>query len=180
MRATEDAFGGLDVAFDNAGEFGPTGQIDEMSPEEWAADVTALLTSVFLPLRHEIPAMRRRGGGSVVNTASTLGAVGISGGISSYTAGKHGVIGLTKAAALEYAHANIRVNALALGTVDTPRYRAFVGDSQETLDMLDSLHPLGRIGTAEEAASAVVCLAGDEAAFFTGSVLAMDGGWTAR
>ncbi|WP_405451836.1 SDR family oxidoreductase [Streptomyces achromogenes] len=180
VRAAERHFGGLDIAFNNAGALGSMGLVEEQKPEAWADDITLVLTSVFLSMRHELPAMRRRGGGSIVNNASQLGVVGFGAGISSYVAGKHGVVGLTKAAALEYARHNIRVNALALATVDTPMYRASVGDSREMADMFTALHPLGRIGSPREAASAVAYLAGDEAAFFTGSVLVMDGGWSAQ
>ncbi|MBB5938722.1 SDR family oxidoreductase [Streptomyces zagrosensis] len=180
VRAAEQHFGGLDIAFNNAGALGTTGPLAEQQPEAWAADITTVLTSVFLSMRHEIPALQRRNGGVIVNNASQLGTVGFGGGISSYVAAKHGVVGLTKAAALEYARHDIRVNALALATVDTPMYRSSVGDSQEAADMFTALHPLGRIASAEEAASAVTYLAGDEASFFTGSVLLMDGGWTAQ
>ncbi|MFF2080851.1 SDR family oxidoreductase [Kitasatospora sp. NPDC058162] len=180
VRAAEHHFGGLDIAFNNAGSLGSMGLIADQKPEAWAEDITKVLTSVFLSMRHEIPALQRRGGGSIVNNASQLGVVGFGAGISAYVAGKHGVIGLTKAAALEYAHQNIRVNALALASVDTPMYRSSVGGSQEMVDMFNGLHPLGRIASAREAASAVAYLAGDDAAFFTGSVLVMDGGWTAQ
>jgi NAD(P)-dependent dehydrogenase (short-subunit alcohol dehydrogenase family) len=180
VSAAEDHFGGLDIAFNNAGTLGTMGLVGEQNPKAWAEDLNMVLTSVFMCMRHEIPALQRRGGGTIVNNASQLGVVGFGAGISSYVAGKHGVIGLTKAAALEYAGQNIRVNALALATVDTPMYRASVGDSQEMVDMFTGMHPLGRIATPEEAASAVAYLAGDEAGFFTGSVLVMDGGWTAR
>jgi NAD(P)-dependent dehydrogenase (short-subunit alcohol dehydrogenase family) len=129
VRAAEEHFGGLDIAFDNA---------------------------------------------------SQLGVVGFGAGLSAYVAGKHGVVGLTKTAALEYAPHNIRVNALALASVDTPMYRSSVRASEEMTTYFNSLHPLGRIATVTEAASAVAYLAGDDAAFFTGSVLAMDGGWTAQ
>lgn len=180
VRAAEEHFGGLDIAFNNAGAMGTMGLVADQKPEVWAGDVNTVLTSVFLSMRHEIAAMQRRGGGTIVNNASQLGVVGFGAGISSYVAGKHGVIGLTKAAALEYARQNIRVNALALASVDTPMYRSSVGGSQEMTDLFVGLHPLGRIATAQEAASAVAYLAGDEAGFFTGSVLVMDGGWTAQ
>ncbi|MFV2120186.1 SDR family NAD(P)-dependent oxidoreductase [Streptomyces sp. Act-28] len=180
VRTAEEHFGGLDIAFNNAGSLGTPGLVAEQKPETWAEDVGKVLTSVFLSMRHEIPALRRRGGGVIVNNASQLGVVGFGAGISSYVAGKHGVVGLTKAAALEYAPQNIRVNALALASVDTPMYRSTVGGSREKAALFDSLHPLGRVATPEEAASAVVYLAGDEAGFFTGSVLVMDGGWTAQ
>jgi NAD(P)-dependent dehydrogenase (short-subunit alcohol dehydrogenase family) len=180
VSAAEEHFGGLDVAFNNAGALGTAGLVADQDPKIWAEDLDRVLTSVFLSMRHEIPAMLRRGGGAIVNNASQLGVVGFGAGISSYVAGKHGVIGLTKAAALEYARRNIRVNALALASVDTPMYRSSVGGSPEMTEMFVGLHPLGRIAGAEEAASAVAYLAGDEAGFFTGSVLVMDGGWTAQ
>lgn len=173
-------FGGLDVAFNNAGSLGAMGLLADQDPGAWAADIDTVLTSTFRSMRHEIVAMRQRGGGVIVNNASQLGVVGFGAGISAYVAGKHGVIGLTKAAALEYAAQNIRVNAVAFASVDTPMYRSSVGASEDTAAMFRSLHPLGRIATAEEAAASVAFLAADEAGFFTGSVLVMDGGWTAQ
>jgi NAD(P)-dependent dehydrogenase (short-subunit alcohol dehydrogenase family) len=180
VRTAEERFGGLDVAFNNAGSMGTMGLVAEQDPKTWGEDLFTVLTTTFMSMRHEIPALLRRGGGVIVNNASQLGVVGFGAGISAYVAGKHGVIGLTKAAALEYAPQNIRVNAVALASVDTPMYRSSVGASEEMTAYFNSLHPLGRIATPEEAASAVAYLAGDDAAFFTGSVLVMDGGWTAR
>jgi NAD(P)-dependent dehydrogenase (short-subunit alcohol dehydrogenase family) len=180
VQAAEDHYGGLDIAFNNAGSLGSMGLVADQTPENWSADITTVLTSTFLSMRNEIPAMLRRGGGSIVNNASQLGVVGFGAGISSYVAGKHGVIGLTKAAALEYASSNLRVNALALATVDTPMYRSSVGGDENAAEMFRSMHPLGRIASPEEAASAVAYLAGDDAGFFTGSVMVMDGGWTAQ
>jgi NAD(P)-dependent dehydrogenase (short-subunit alcohol dehydrogenase family) len=180
VRTAEERFGGLDIAFNNAGSMGTMGLVAEQDPKTWGEDLFTVLTTTFMSMRHEIPALLRRGGGVIVNNASQLGVVGFGAGISAYVAGKHGVIGLTKAAALEYAPQNIRVNAVALASVDTPMYRSSVGASPEMTAYFNSLHPLGRIATPEEAASAVAYLAGDDAAFFTGSVLVMDGGWTAR
>ena len=180
VRTAEERFGGLDIAFNNAGSMGTMGLVAEQDPKTWGEDLFTVLTTTFMSMRHEIPALLRRGGGVIVNNASQLGVVGFGAGISAYVAGKHGVIGLTKAAALEYAPQNIRVNAVALASVDTPMYRSSVGASEEMTAYFNSLHPLGRIATPEEAASAVAYLAGDDAAFFTGSVLVMDGGWTAR
>jgi NAD(P)-dependent dehydrogenase (short-subunit alcohol dehydrogenase family) len=180
VRTARERFGGLDIAFNNAGGAGAGGRIAEVRPVDWAADLHGVLTSVFLSMRHEVAAMLERGGGVIVNNASQLGLVGLGVGVSSYVAGKHGVIGLTKAAALEYAASDIRVNALALASVDTPMFHATVGASEEMTKRFVGLHPLGRIASPEEAASAVAYLAGDDAAFFTGSVMVMDGGWTAQ
>ncbi|MGW4211328.1 SDR family NAD(P)-dependent oxidoreductase [Lentzea sp. NPDC004789] len=180
VRTAEERFGGLDIAFNNAGSMGTMGLVAEQDPKTWGEDLFTVLTTTFMSMRHEIPALLRRGGGVIVNNASQLGVVGFGAGISAYVAGKHGVIGLTKAAALEYASQNIRVNAVALASVDTPMYQSSVGASPEMTAYFNSLHPLGRIATPAEAASAVAYLAGDDAAFFTGSVLVMDGGWTAR
>jgi NAD(P)-dependent dehydrogenase (short-subunit alcohol dehydrogenase family) len=180
VRTAEERFGGLDIAFNNAGALGSMGLVHDQDPKAWADDLFTVLTTTFMSMRHEIPALLKRGGGVIINNASQLGVVGFGAGISAYVAGKHGVVGLTKAAALEYAPHNIRVNALALASVDTPMYQSSVGASEEMTALFNSLHPLGRIGTPAEAASAVAYLAGDDAAFFTGSVLVMDGGWTAR
>lgn len=180
VRVAEDHFDGLDIAFNNAGTLGSMGLVADQTPHTWRTDIDNILTSVFLSMRHELPAMLRRGGGAIINNASQLGVVGFGAGISSYVAGKHGVIGLTRAAALEYAANNIRINALALASVDTPMFRSTVGASEEMTAHFRSLHPLGRIANAEEAASCVAYLASDEASFFTGSTLIMDGGWTAQ
>lgn len=180
VRTARERFGGLDIAFNSAGGAGAGGRIAEVRPVDWAADLHGVLTSVFLSMRHEVVAMLERGGGVIVNNASLLGLVGLGVGVSSYVAGKHGVIGLTKAAALEYAASDIRVNALALASVDTPMFHTTVGTSEEMTKRIVGMHPLGRIASPEEAASAVAYLAGDDAAFFTGSVMVMDGGWTAQ
>jgi NAD(P)-dependent dehydrogenase (short-subunit alcohol dehydrogenase family) len=150
--AAQEGFGGLDIAFNNAGSLGSTALVADQTPQAWSADITTVHTSVFLSMRNEIPAMLERGGGTIINNASQLGVVGIGAGISSYVAGKHGVIRLTKAAALEYAPRNIRVNAVALASVDTPMYRSSVGGDEQAAEMFRSLHPVGRIATAEEAA----------------------------
>jgi NAD(P)-dependent dehydrogenase (short-subunit alcohol dehydrogenase family) len=180
VRAAEEHFGGLDVAFNNAGSPGATAPITERTVDSWRTDIEEILTSVFLSIRHEVPAILRRGGGAIINNASVLSVVGTTGGVSSYVAGKHGVLGLTRAAALELAPQNVRVNAIALGSVDTPMYRSVVGANPEIGRTYRAAHPLQRIASPHEAASLVAYLAGDDASFITGAVLNMDGGWTAQ
>jgi NAD(P)-dependent dehydrogenase (short-subunit alcohol dehydrogenase family) len=175
-----DAYGRLDVAFNNAGGGRSFGLLADQTGEGWRGEVDLNLTSVFFSMKHEIPAMLENGGGVIVNNASQLGLVGIGGGVAPYVAAKHGVIGLTKAAALEYAQQGVRVNAIAPAGVDTPLFRSTMGATEEGAAMIRGLHPVNRIASPEEVASFVLYLASDDAAFFTGAALAMDGGWTAQ
>jgi NAD(P)-dependent dehydrogenase (short-subunit alcohol dehydrogenase family) len=179
IARAEELAGGIDVAFNNAGawEYRP---IDEVDADFWHRQIAVNLTGVFHSMRHEIPALRRRGGGAIVNNASVAGLVGTDAGLAPYAAAKHGVVGLTKAAALELASSGIRVNAIAPATVDTPQFRREQGDDENGIAAASADHPVGRIGTAEEAAALVLYLASPAGSFFTGAALAMDGGWTAR
>lgn len=172
--------GRLDIAFNNAGGVSQFGLLADQSPAGFAAEIELNLSSVFFSMRHEIPAMLAGGGGVIINNASQLGLVGIGAGVGPYVAAKHGVIGLTKAAALEYADQGLRVNAIAPAGVDTPLYRSTMGATPEGAAHIRSLHPVGRIATAQEIASFVVYLAGDDASFFTGAAIPIDGGWTAQ
>ncbi|WP_433578673.1 SDR family NAD(P)-dependent oxidoreductase [Nocardia brasiliensis] len=181
-RLTEAAvteFGRLDAAFNNAGAinaFGPVAEIDEAS---WRADLELNLTSVFYGLRHQVPALVATGGGAILNNASNLGVVGM-GSVAPYVAAKHGVVGLTRAVALEAAEQGVRVNALISGAVDTPAFRNSMGATPEGEAAVAALHPLGRISTPAEIAGFCAFLLSAEAGFVTGAALAIDGGFTAR
>lgn len=172
-------FGRLDGAFNNAGAvnaFGPVQDIDEAG---WRADLELNLTAVYYGLRHQVPALAATGGGAILNNASNLGVVGMAQ-VAPYVAAKHGVVGLTRAVALEAAERSIRVNALVSGAVDTPAFRNSMGATPEGEAAIAALHPLGRIARPDEIAAFCAYLLSDEASFITGAALAVDGGFTAR
>ncbi|KZM72099.1 SDR family NAD(P)-dependent oxidoreductase [Nocardia terpenica] len=178
-RTALDEFGRLDAAFNNAGAvraFGPVQDIDESA---WRADLELNLTGVFYGLRHQVPAIVASGGGAILNNASNLGVVGM-GSVAPYVAAKHGVVGLTRAVALEGAARGVRVNALVSGAVNTPAFRASMGATPEGEASIAALHPLGRIARPDEIASLCVYLLSDEASFVTGAAVAIDGGFTAQ
>jgi NAD(P)-dependent dehydrogenase (short-subunit alcohol dehydrogenase family) len=172
-------FGGLDFAFNNAGIEGAQAPTHECTPENWGRVLATNLSGVWSCMRHEIPAMLDRGGGAIVNCSSVAGLVGFPG-IAAYTAAKHGVIGLTKTAALEYAEAGIRVNAVCPGVIATEMIDRFTHGDPDTKAQLTATEPVGRLGRAEEVADAVVWLCGPHASFVTGHALAVDGGFVAR
>ena len=180
VRVAEEQFGGLDIAFNNAGSWGAAAPIVEHGADVWRMAIDENLTSVFVSVRHEAPAMLRRGGGVIINNASVLGVVGSGGGMSSYVAAKHGVVGLTRAAARELAPRHVRVNAIALGTIETPMVRAGRESAPELSEQFRASRALGRTASADELASLVAYLAGDDAGLITGAVMAMDGGGRAR
>jgi NAD(P)-dependent dehydrogenase (short-subunit alcohol dehydrogenase family) len=189
------SFGRLDAAFNNAGLQALSGPVDTISEADWRHVTDANLTSTFLSLKHEIPALLASGGGAVVNNASSLGAVGAPG-LAPYAAAKHGVVGLTRAAALELADRGVRVNALITGTTDAGLVRQFreqlsqapPADSSLLDDQIRGrsgagsslLGPSGRLAQPEEIAAFAAFLLSDEAKFITGAALAIDGGVTAR
>ena len=178
VKQTVEHFGQLDVAFNNAGIEGVWAPIARQSEEDFDRTINVNLKGVWLCLKYEIRQMLRQGGGgSIVNMASVLGLVG-SAGVSGYTASKHGVIGLTKTAALENAKAGIRVNAVCPGFVETPMSDRTLS-SPAVHEQVLRLHPIGRLGKSLEIAEAVVWLCSDRASFVTGHSLVLDGGFLA-
>ena len=173
------AWGRLDCAFNNAGIEGDTAPLADCTLENWQRVIAVNLTGTFLCLRAEIPAMLRGGGGAVVNCASVAGLVGF-GGIPAYTASKHGVVGLTKAAALDYATSGVRVNAVCPGVIQTAMVDRFTGGSPEAVAAMTAMQPVGRLGRPEEVAALAVWLCSDAASFVTGEAIAVDGGFVAR
>jgi NAD(P)-dependent dehydrogenase (short-subunit alcohol dehydrogenase family) len=178
VRQTVDTYGGLDVAFNNAGVLPPTGPLLEQTEADWDKTINVDLKGVFLCLKAEIAHMVTRGGGSIINTASVAGVIADPG-MSPYVAAKHGVIGLTRAAALDYAAAGVRVNALAPGLVETPMTKGWLDDPTMRA-VVTANSPLGRPAQPEEIAGMVLYLASPLASFATGGVYLVDGGQTAH
>ncbi len=177
VKQTIQRFGKLDMAVNNAGVTGPAGvPVQDVDAEVWREVIDTDLTGVFFSMKYEIPAMLAGGSGAIVNMSSANGLVGLAG-MAAYTAAKHGIIGLTRSAALELAESNIRVCAVAPGYVATPR---IMESGKEVTDWMASVHPMKRLATREEVADLVAYLLSDRAAFITGSVHSIDGGYTAQ
>ena len=175
-----EAFGSLDCAFNNAGISGRERWLTHEYPEEdWDRVTSINLKGVWLCMKAEIPQMQKQGGGVIVNTASVAGLVGIRG-TAAYIAAKHGVAGLTKAAALEYADQGIRVNAVCPGYIRTPLVQGIFDTVEGYEDQVKSRHPVGRLGEPSEIAEAVLWLSSDAASFVTGHNMAVDGGYVAQ
>ena len=175
-----EAYGRLDCAFNNAGIAGAIATPTHEYPEEdWDRVLSVNLKGVWLCMKHEIPQMLKQGRGVIVNMASVWGLVGASG-FSAYIASKHAVVGVTRAAALEYATRGIRINAVNPGAIRTPMLDPAIAAIPGFEAMMTALHPVGRLGMPEEVAEAVVWLCSDAASFVTGSNLSVDGGWTAQ
>jgi len=173
-------FGRLDGAFNNAGLEQCALPLHELTLEQWERAIRIDLTSVFLCIKYEVIAMLKSGGGSIVNTASSLGQVAIAN-ASEYIAAKHGVVGLTRAAAAEYGKLGIRVNAVLPGIVLTPMISRLVEDAQFSafFDKVKERHPIGRFGQPREIGEAVKWLLSDAASFVNGAAFAVDGGYLA-
>jgi len=180
LEKTVATFGRLDFAFNNAGieqkKPAPTADYDE---QEWNRIIDIDLRGVFLCMKHEIPLILKSGGGAIVNTSSGAGVIGIKGS-PAYTAAKHGVIGLTRAASLDYAGQNIRINAVCPGYIDTPMMGRFTGGTPEGRAQVISEEPIGRMGRPEEIANTVLWLCSDGAGFVVGHALVADGGQTVQ
>ena len=187
VHKTVEFYGRLDCAHNNAGVGAFVGDsLDstaDISEEKWDYTINVNLKGVWLCMKYEILEMLNQGGGAIVNMASIFGLVGMQG-TPAYTASKHGVVGLTKTAALEYAQAGIRINAVCPGFIRTPmceRYFEYVsGDNPKITEEVAALHPMGRIGNPEEVAEIVVWLCSDAASFITGQTMTVDGGYVAQ
>jgi NAD(P)-dependent dehydrogenase (short-subunit alcohol dehydrogenase family) len=175
---TVATFGRLDVAFNGAGIDGAKGMMTgDAMVENWHRVIAVNLTGVWQCMRHQLRAMLASGGGAIVNCSSIAGMVGAPA-LAAYVAAKHGVLGLTKSAALEYARQGVRINAVCPGIIDTPMTR--LSSTPEELAGTIEYIPTGRMGTPEEIAAAAVWLCGDGASYITGQALAIDGAWTSR
>jgi NAD(P)-dependent dehydrogenase (short-subunit alcohol dehydrogenase family) len=178
VAAAVAEFGRLDVAINNAGVEGALGPVVEQSVENFEHVFAINVRGVMLSLKHEIPVIAKQGG-AIVNVSSMVGDVGMAG-ASVYVASKHAVNGLTRAAALETARSNVRINAIAPGGVVTPMYERFTGGNKDVQAGFASAHPAGRLAAPEEIARTVLFMASDQASFMNGSVVTVDGGYTAQ
>ena len=178
VERTVQAYGRLDVACNNAGIAGELAPTADYPLEAWQRVIAVNLTGVFHCMKYEIAQMLKTGGGAIVNIASILGAVGFAN-APAYSAAKHGVLGLTKTAALEYGAQRVRINAVGPAFIHTPMIAGLEQDAA-SLNQLIALHPMGRLGTSEEVAEMVVWLSGPGASFTTGGYFPVDGGYLAR
>jgi NAD(P)-dependent dehydrogenase (short-subunit alcohol dehydrogenase family) len=176
---TMQKFGRLDFAFNNAGIGDQPTTFLEQDEEAYDRVMNINVKGVWLSMKYEIPAMLKTGGGSIVNTSSTLGVVAMPG-TAIYVASKHAVIGLTKSAALEFGKQGIRINAVLPAAIETDLLERFIGDNDETRSYIAGKHPIGRIGKVEEIADAVIWLSSSKSSFVTGHSLLVDGGFTAQ
>ncbi|MCH7707726.1 MAG: glucose 1-dehydrogenase [Myxococcales bacterium] len=179
VRSTVEAFGRLDCAVNNAGTTGASGMIQQISLEDWRKTMSINLESVFLCLKYELLVMQEQKNGAIVNVASGAGLIAVPG-LSPYCASKHGVLGLTKTAAVENARSGVRVNAICPGSTDTPMLRAAMEASPVMEKMIMSSLPSGRLGTPDQIAEAAVWLCSDRAAYVSGESMLVDAAAVAR
>ncbi|GAB3200910.1 NAD(P)-dependent dehydrogenase (short-subunit alcohol dehydrogenase family) [Pontibacter aydingkolensis] len=179
VEQTIKTFGRLDYAFNNAGIEGESAPTHEVTEENFDRVIGINLKGVWQCMKHQIPHMLQQGKGAIVNCSSIAGVIGFPG-IPIYTASKHAVIGITKAAALEYAQQGIRVNAVCPGAIQTAMIDRFIEKNKLTKDAMVSGEPIGRFGEPEEIAEAAIWLCSDASSFTTGHALVVDGGWVAR
>ena len=179
VETAVDTYGGLDFAFNNAGIEGANESSSQQSRSNWDQVIDINLTGVFLGIREQLPAMLEDGGGAIVNTASVAGLLGFPN-LSPYVASKHGVLGLTKTAAVEFSADGVRVNAVCPGVIETPMVARTREEDPEMMEQTAAATPIGRLGEPEEIASAVVWLCSDDASFVTGESLVVDGGYSVQ
>ena len=174
-----DTYGRLDCAYNNAGVGEPLKRVHKTSEDNWDRVMATNLKGVYLCMKYEIPHMLKQGKGAIVNTSSLAGLKGLSG-QAAYVASKHGVVGLTKSAAIEYATLGIRINCICPGVINTPLIAPNMKDRPHVEKGYIDMEPIGRLGKPEEIASAVLWLCSDEASFAVGSIFSVDGGVVAR
>ncbi|HEX9151049.1 MAG TPA: SDR family oxidoreductase [Flavobacterium sp.] len=179
VEKTIAAFGRLDYAYNNAGIEGTSAPTQDCTEDNWDKTISINLKGIWLCMKYEIPEILKQGKGVIVNCSSVAGLVGFAG-LPAYVASKHGVVGLTKTAALECAKLGIRVNAVCPGVIQTPMIDRLTGNNKEAIEQFTGMEPLGRFGLPEEIAGAVVWMCSDDASFVTGHAMAVDGGFVAQ
>lgn len=179
VETTIARFGRLDYAFNNAGIEGVMAPTQDCTEENFDKTIGVNLKGIWLCMKYQIPEMLKQGKGAIVNCASIAGLVGFPG-LPVYVASKHGIVGLTKTAALECAKQGIRVNAVCPGAIKTAMIDRITGKKKEVEEQFAAMEPVGRMGEPEEVANAVIWLCSDEASFVTGHPMAIDGGWVAQ
>jgi len=179
IKKIVDKYGRLDYAFNNAGIEGIAAPTADCTMDNWNKVLGINLTGTWLCMKHELAVMLKQGSGNIVNNASIAGLVGFQNS-PAYVASKHGLIGLTKNAALEYARSGIRINAVCPGVIHTPMIDRFTGKNKEVEKQFENMEPIGRMGKPEEVAEAVIWLCSEGASFVTGHSMVVDGGWVAQ